>query len=121
MHNLSAKASLKVAIEKTGKDMKINMAVINFFNLLYKHTTQKLCICDPQTQLNNFFTLPKISLHVSAPTGHLQVIFLKISYSTLLLLPTLGPGVYSGSNRNKYLISEHLAQNKGHGRFSRSW
>jgi hypothetical protein len=26
-------------------------------NMLYKHTTQKLCICDPQTQLNNFFTL----------------------------------------------------------------
>jgi Zn-dependent metalloprotease len=27
--------------------------------MLYKHTTQKLYICDPQTQLNNFFTLPK--------------------------------------------------------------
>jgi hypothetical protein len=48
--------------------------------MLYKHTTQKLYICDPQMQLNNFFTITKISLHVSAPTGHLQVIFLKISY-----------------------------------------
>jgi hypothetical protein len=52
--------------------------------MLYKHTTQKPYICDPQTKLNNFFTLPKISLHVSAPTGHLQVIFLKISYSTAI-------------------------------------
>jgi hypothetical protein len=25
--------------------------------MLYKHTTQKPYICDPQTQLNNFFTL----------------------------------------------------------------
>jgi hypothetical protein len=37
--------------------------------MLYKHTTQKLYIRDPQTQLNNFFTLPKISLYVSAPSG----------------------------------------------------
>jgi hypothetical protein len=37
--------------------------------MLYKHTTQKLYICDPQTQLNNFFTLPKISLHVSDPSS----------------------------------------------------
>jgi hypothetical protein len=50
-----------------------NILICNY--MLYKHTTQKLYICDPQTQLNNFFTLPKISLHVSAPTGHLQVIF----------------------------------------------
>jgi hypothetical protein len=27
--------------------------------MLYKHTTQKLYKCDPQTQLNNFFALPK--------------------------------------------------------------
>jgi hypothetical protein len=58
------------------------MSTTNLVNMLYKHTTQKLYICDPQTQLNNFFTLPKISLHVSASKGHLQVIFLKISYST---------------------------------------
>jgi hypothetical protein len=49
---------------------------ICYINILHKNYT-----CDPQTQLN-FFTLPKISLHVSAPTGHLQVIFWKISYST---------------------------------------
>jgi hypothetical protein len=49
---------------------------------LYKHTTQKLYICDPQTQLTTSLLFQKISLHVSAPTGHLPVIFLKISYST---------------------------------------
>jgi hypothetical protein len=58
--------------------------LLRYLYMLYKHTTQKLYICDPQTQRNNLFTPPKISLHVSAPTGHLQVIFLKISYSTAI-------------------------------------
>jgi hypothetical protein len=65
MQNPSAKVSLKVAIEKPRKEMKINVCY-EFFQFL---------------------------------------------------LATLGPGVYSASNRNKYLVSEHLAQNKGHGRF----
>jgi hypothetical protein len=34
---------------------------------LYKHTTQKVYICDPQMQLNNFFTLPKTFHYMFRP------------------------------------------------------
>jgi hypothetical protein len=64
--------------------IRVGCILLRYLYMLYKHTTQKLYICDQQTHLNNFFTLPKISLHVSAPTGHLHVIFLKISYSTAI-------------------------------------
>jgi hypothetical protein len=40
----------------------VGCILLRYLYKLYKHTTQKLYICDPQTQLNNFFTLPKISL-----------------------------------------------------------
>jgi uncharacterized protein with PQ loop repeat len=62
----------------------VGCILLRCLHMLYKYTTQKLYICDPQTQLNNFLYSSKISLHVSAPTGHLQVIFLKISYSTAI-------------------------------------
>jgi hypothetical protein len=37
----------------------VGCILLRYFYILYIHTTQKLYICDPQTQLNNFFTLPK--------------------------------------------------------------
>jgi hypothetical protein len=47
---------------------------------LYKfHCNIKLYICGPQTQLTVSLFL-KTSLHVSAPTGHLQVIYVYIVY-----------------------------------------
>jgi hypothetical protein len=61
----------------------VECILLRYLYMLYKHTTQKLYICDPQMQLNNFFTLPKISLHV-----------LKISYSTAIHPSSLQVWVY---------------------------
>jgi hypothetical protein len=33
----------------------VGCILLHYLYMLYKHTTQKLYICDPQTQLNNFF------------------------------------------------------------------
>jgi hypothetical protein len=33
----------------------VGYILLRYLYMLYKHTTQKLYICDPQTQLNNFF------------------------------------------------------------------
>jgi hypothetical protein len=49
-----------------------NFTKLFYIQILYKHTTQKLYICDPQTQLTTSLLFQNLT------TGHLQVIFFKI-------------------------------------------
>jgi hypothetical protein len=55
---------------------------LRYLYMLYKHTTQKLYIyiymCDPQMQLNNFFTLPKIALQVVYLKNFLSIVYIQI-------------------------------------------
>jgi hypothetical protein len=56
--------------------------ILHSLMMLYKHTSQKLYICDPQ-QHNNFFTLPKKCHHMFRP---LRVIFRWYFWRFLTLL-----------------------------------
>jgi hypothetical protein len=61
----------------------VGCILLHYLYMLYKHTTQKLYICDPQTQLNNFFT-------VLAFADHICIVFVQyvyIAYTSLNFWP----------------------------------
>jgi hypothetical protein len=47
----------------------VGCILLRYLYTLHKHTTQKLYICDPQMQLNNFFTLLKNFTTCFGPCG----------------------------------------------------